>query len=155
MERKRQEQEASGGVGSAVAPTPIVTTEAPAAAPSRPSSITVVVPQVAPPSTAAPTTRAPASVSTSTRATSPTTTQTPRPRSTPSPEHVFSQVDKILQNVGTGNVVGIVDESLAIGATQPVRNLVNGILTTVFCNPIDRLFNRCRRPAATPNRTFG
>ncbi|ODN06086.1 Signal peptidase complex subunit 3, partial [Orchesella cincta] len=62
-------------------------------------------------------------------------TTTPRPR--PSQEHVYNQVNKILDNVGTGNIQGIVDSALGIRTPAPTRNFVNGILSTVFCNPIN------------------
>ncbi|CAL8074337.1 unnamed protein product [Orchesella dallaii] len=69
-------------------------------------------------------------------------TTTPRPR--PSQQHVYNQVNKILDNVGTGNIPGIVDSALGIRTPAPTRNFVNGILNTVFCNPINRLLGRCR-----------
>lgn len=59
------------------------------------------------------------------------------------PIHHLNQVDKILGNVANGNIVGIVDESLAIRAPAPVRQLVTNIMKVIFCNPIDRLFRRC------------
>lgn len=81
------------------------------------------------------------------QATTPTTlTQRPltSPRPTPSQEHVYNQVHKILDNVAVGNITGIVDQALGIRAPMPTRNFVNGILNTVFCNPINRLLGRCR-----------
>ena len=84
-----------------------------------------------------------------TAAPTPTTQPTTRrSRPTVDPNHVYQQVDKILGNVATGNIVGIVDESLGIRAPTPVRNFVTGILKVIFCNPIDRLLGRC-----TPNST--
>lgn len=96
-------------------------------------------------------TNAPAAVPAATAAAvtaAPTVPTTRRTRATVDPNHVYGQVDKILGNVATGNIVGIVDESLAIRAPTPVRNFVTGILKVIFCNPIDRLLGRC-----TPNST--
>ncbi|CAG7820174.1 unnamed protein product [Allacma fusca] len=96
---------------------PIVNPAAPAA------------PAVNPPVTAAPET---------------TTSRPRRTRPTVDPNHVYQQVDKILGSVASGNIVGIVDESLAIRAPTPVRNFVTGILKVIFCNPVDRIFGRCK-----------
>jgi len=59
----------------------------------------------------------------------------------PSREHVMNQVDKILGSVASGNIVGIVDESLKIRSSESTRTLVTGIMNTIF-HPVDRLFGR-------------
>jgi len=84
--------------------------------------------------------------SSSTASTSTTGITTKRP--TIPPEYIINQVNKIVGNVQTGNLLGIIDESLGI-RNHPVQNLVRGILRVVFCNPLDQFLNLCKQNVGT------
>jgi len=74
-----------------------------------------------------------------------TTTTRPVNQTTIDPVHVQGQVNQILSNVDSFNITGIVDQSLGIRNNVPVRNLVNSILSSVFCNPFFANVNNCGR----------
>lgn len=135
--------DAASGSGPAISPSRETNSSAPQ---EENTVVPIIIVSTSKPVENVPTTQTVAATTT-TKITTTTMRTTPMPSvtvSTVSPEHVLNQVDKILQNVSRGNVTGIVDQSLGIRAPMPVRNLVNGIMKLVFCDPISRLFGRCR-----------
>lgn len=60
------------------------------------------------------------------------------------PPETFEEVDKLIQQIFRLNVTGILDQSLYLTGSNPVRNLLGGVLKLVFCDPISRLLGRCK-----------
>jgi hypothetical protein len=59
-------------------------------------------------------------------------------------------IDSILKIIGSVaflNVTGVVDNSVALGTSNPVRELVSGVSSLVLCNPVVQSLNggRCGR----------
>jgi len=62
---------------------------------------------------------------------------------TRSPE-TLAEVDKLIQQIFRLNITGVLDQSLSLVGSNPVRHLGGGVLKLVFCDPISRLLGRCR-----------
>jgi len=71
-----------------------------------------------------------------------------RPRRTTSkpPDHeeiIFNHINEIFNNVGEGDIIGIVDESIKFASPNTAIKVANGIMNSLFClTP----FSGCRNP---------
>lgn len=58
---------------------------------------------------------------------------------------VLGQITNVFSNVEKLNITGIVDASLGIRNDTSVRNFVNSIMATIFCNDFLANYNNCAR----------